>query len=127
MNTSSIRSFILLGTLFLLSSTLLAQPVPAAKQAQPIVISGGTAHLGNGQIIENAMIAFENGKLALVNTLAVGRGFSSYKIINATGKHIYPGFIALTIGNLLHAFLNFKQTKLLVAGTSVAALIAQFV
>jgi branched-chain amino acid:cation transporter, LIVCS family len=40
---------------------------------------------------------------------------------------IYPGFIALTIGNLLHAFLNFKQTKLLVAGTSVAALIAQFV
>ncbi|MEY4903316.1 MAG: hypothetical protein RLZZ292_1131 [Bacteroidota bacterium] len=79
---------------FLANTPLLAQPVPASKQTQPIVISGGTAHLGNGQIIENAMVAFENGKLTLVNTLAVGRGFSGYKIINATGKHIYPGFIA---------------------------------
>ena len=42
-------------------------------------------------LIENATLVFENGKL-----IAVGDATTATKgnIINAKGKHVYPGFIA---------------------------------
>ena len=43
--------------------TLTAQQTPAKPQSQPILITGATAHLGNGEVIENSAIAFEDGKL----------------------------------------------------------------
>lgn len=73
---------------------LLAQPVPAPKQTQPILISGGTLHIGNGQVLENQSIAIKDGKIEMVNAAQAGRSFTGYKEINAKGKHIYPGFIA---------------------------------
>ncbi|MCC6726273.1 MAG: amidohydrolase family protein [Saprospiraceae bacterium] len=69
-------------------------PVPAQIQSQPILITNATAHLGNGQVIENSYIAFENGKITFVGNMAVGRGFPGHLVIDATGKHLYPGFIA---------------------------------
>ena len=68
----------------------------ARAQASAILILGATAHLGNGQIIANSAVAFENGKLSLVadaTTIRFDR--SKYgKIYDAAGKHVYPGFIA---------------------------------
>lgn len=72
----------------------LAQQTPAPPQTKGIVVSGATAHLGNGEVIENSIIAFENGKFTVINTQAVGQGFDGFETIDATGKHIYPGFIA---------------------------------
>lgn len=69
-------------------------PVPAPAQTQAVLIKGGTAHLGNGQVIENSLIAFDQGKISFVGNLTVGRGFPNHREIDATGKHIYPGFIA---------------------------------
>ena len=41
-----------------------AQPAsPAPVQTGPILITGAKAHLGNGEVIENSIIAFDNGKL----------------------------------------------------------------
>jgi len=73
-----------------------AQPSPAPPQSQSIAIYGGTAHLGNGEVIESSLIAFENGKLTLVEDMSRIRfNKDAYgKAIDATGKHIYPGFIA---------------------------------
>jgi imidazolonepropionase-like amidohydrolase len=73
---------------------LLAQPVPAPKQTQAIVINGGTLHVGNGQVLENQSIAIKDGKIELINGAQAGKNFAGYKEINAKGKHIYPGFIA---------------------------------
>jgi hypothetical protein len=68
-----------------------AQQTPAPTQTETITITGATAHLGNGQVIENSILAFENGKITFVGgPSAPLRG----KIIDAKGKHIYPGFIA---------------------------------
>jgi len=70
-----------------------AQQTPAKKQTQAISIEGATAHIGNGEVIENALIIFENGKLTFVgsaNTKIERKG----NIINAKGQHVYPGFIA---------------------------------
>jgi imidazolonepropionase-like amidohydrolase len=69
-------------------------PVPAPAQAQPILITNATAHLGNGQVIENSYIAFDKGKITFVGNMAVGQGFPGHQIIDAAGKHVYPGFIA---------------------------------
>ncbi len=71
-------------------------PVPAPPQKGAILIVGAVAHLGNGQIIQNSAVAFEAGKLTLVadaTTIRLDR--SKYaKIFDASGKHLYPGFIA---------------------------------
>ena len=81
----------------LLAATLSAQsPTPAPAQRGAVLILGATAHLGNGQALPNSAIAFEAGKLTLVADAATVRldpaKFS--KILDATGKHVYPGFIA---------------------------------
>ena len=77
----------------LLSSIVIAQQSPASKQTNAISIEGATAHLGNGEVIENSLIMFNNGKITFVgsaNTKIARQG----KVMNVTGKHLYPGFIA---------------------------------
>ena len=77
----------------LLSSIVIAQQTPASKQTNAISIEGATAHLGNGEVIENSLIMFNNGKFTFVgsaNTKIARQG----KVMNATRKHLYPGFIA---------------------------------
>lgn len=73
-----------------------AQQIPALKQTQSIIILNGTAHLGNGQVIENSVIGFKEGKINLVGDATLLKfDLSSYDIkIDASGKHVYPGFIA---------------------------------
>lgn len=83
------KYFIYIALFF--SSFAIAQQTPANKQSEAITIVGATAHIGNGTLLSNATLVFENGKLT-----AVGDETTPQKgqIINATGKHIYPGFIA---------------------------------
>ncbi len=79
-----------------LTTNLIAQKKPADKQTKSVLIMNGTAHLGNGKVIENSVVGFKGGKLQLVaDATLVKIDLTSYDIkINAAGKHIYPGFIA---------------------------------
>lgn len=70
-----------------------AQQTPADKQTTAISIEGATAHLGNGQVIENSLIMFNDGKITFVGS-AMTKIARQGTIINAKGKHVYPGFIA---------------------------------
>jgi len=91
------KIFLLLLTASLFAPTVQAQsPTPAPAQKAAILIMGATAHLGNGSVIANSAIGFEGGKLTLVadaTTLRIDRSKYS-KIFDASGKHVYPGFIA---------------------------------
>jgi imidazolonepropionase-like amidohydrolase len=71
-------------------------PTPAAKQSKSTLIMNGRAHLGNGTMIENSAIGFVDGKFTLVADATVIRlDMTAYDtIIDASGKDIYPGFIA---------------------------------
>ena len=40
-----------------------AQQTPADKQSEAISIVGATAHIGDGSVIENSTVVFENGKI----------------------------------------------------------------
>src|SRR5687767_12304130 len=69
-------------------------PTPAGPQTKPILITGATVHTGTGQVIENGAVAFENGKLTYVGaTASAPADRAKYDVINAQGKHVYPGFI----------------------------------
>lgn len=69
-------------------------PTPAPAQSKPILVVGATIHTGTGQVIENGAVAFENGKLTYVGVAASAPSDrTKYEVINAQGKHVYPGFI----------------------------------
>ncbi|NJB72286.1 hypothetical protein GGR42_002777 [Saonia flava] len=67
-----------------------AQQTPADKQTETISITGATAHIGDGTIVENCTLVFEDGKITALGSSISTKG----TIIDASGKHVYPGFIA---------------------------------
>jgi imidazolonepropionase-like amidohydrolase len=90
------KKIFLFALILSFTTNLMAQKKPASKQTQSVLIMNGTAHLGNGKTIENSIIGFKDGKLQLVAKANVVKiDMTSYDIkIDATGRHIYPGFIA---------------------------------
>jgi len=87
------KIFLIFGGLLLSISLTYGQATisPAKPQSKPIVITGATIHVGNGQVITNGYIAFDKGKIT-----AIGSGSAPTNgadVIDATGKQIYPGFI----------------------------------
>jgi len=79
---------------FFFVGTIIAQQTPAPKQTKAFTIHGATAHIGNGKVIENSLIIFKDGKLSYVGTANVKRMWEG-TVIEAKGKHVYPGFIAM--------------------------------
>ncbi len=106
-NIFKILSFVL----FTVTSTMIAQQTPAASQSESILIVGVTAHLGNGQVIENAAIGFDQGKITYVGTQSEADSSSFLKTINADGKHVYPGFIASNTTNGLQEIDAVRATN----------------
>ena len=78
----------------LICAVATAQPTPAPEQEGSILIVGATAHIGNGDMIENSAIGFEDGVITYVGSAATVDKKKFNEVIDATGKHVYPGFIA---------------------------------
>ncbi|GEP94162.1 amidohydrolase family protein [Chitinophaga cymbidii] len=65
---------------------------PAKPQEGRIYLRNATIHVGNGQVINNGIIAFENGKIIAVGSdVPVPQG--DVKVFDVNGEHIYPGII----------------------------------
>ena len=66
--------------------------MPVAPQSQPVVLRGATIHTVTKGTIENGTIVLDNGKITAIGgaDIAVPRGA---KVVDVTGKHIYPGLI----------------------------------
>lgn len=64
--------------------------LPAPAQKETIALTNATIHVGNGQVISNGTVVFKDGKIT-----GAGPGISTAgaKIIDCSGKHIYPGLI----------------------------------
>ena len=90
------KSIISLFLIALSFNTFAQIETPAKKQTKKILLMNGIAHLGNGQLIENSVIAFEDGKLTLVanaKTIKLDMGrFDT--VIQIEKKHVYPGIIS---------------------------------
>ena len=67
---------------------------PAPDQNKRILLYGGVAHLGNGEVIENSLIVLENGKILTVEDASNIRiDISDAEYHDVIGKHVYPGLI----------------------------------
>ncbi|MFT5733605.1 MAG: imidazolonepropionase-like amidohydrolase [Planctomycetota bacterium] len=64
-----------------------------APQTSPILIRGATLHTVSGDVIEKGDLLFVDGKIT-----GIGAGVSAEgaEVIDGTGKHVFPGFVAAT-------------------------------
>ncbi len=71
--------------------------MPAPEQEQSVLIRYAKAHLGNGKVISNAYIGFQNGELTMVSDANTSRiSVLDYDtIIDGEGLHVFPGFIVM--------------------------------
>ncbi len=81
-----------------LSLSLAAQEtvLPAKPQTDPIYIINATIHTGTGKVIEKGTIRVEGGKIVAVgDNIPVPRS-GNIQVVDAAGKHVYPGLILPT-------------------------------
>jgi imidazolonepropionase-like amidohydrolase len=80
----------LLFTFILLSGFL------SAQNKKHILLKNGTAHIGNGQVLENSYVSIKEGKIEIVADARLTRIDPTQfdTTIDLSGKHIYPGLIA---------------------------------
>ena len=90
------KKYLSIFALALLGLTARAQDnvYPAASHKGITIITNTTVHIGNNDTtLTDASVAFENGKIIGVGKLIVPAGA---KVIDGTGKHVYPGLILPT-------------------------------
>ncbi|MDQ6812135.1 MAG: amidohydrolase family protein [Bacteroidota bacterium] len=63
---------------------------PSKENKEHFVITNATIHIGNGQVVENGSVEVNNGKIVKVSA---GSSAQGARIIDASGKHVYPGLI----------------------------------
>lgn len=79
----------------LLAGTAKAQDdvYPAKDYKGKLYITGGTVHIGNGQVLEGATIAVDNGKITQIGTNITVPSGDGAKVVDAKGRQVYPGLI----------------------------------
>jgi imidazolonepropionase-like amidohydrolase len=65
---------------------------PAKPYTGLTFIKNGTVHIGNGQVLQNTTIQIRNGKIEKIGT-DISIPADDVKVIDATGKQVYPGLI----------------------------------
>src|SRR5262245_32129502 len=92
-NSKVMKNVLAVITLLIIIPTAKSQETiyPASQQQGTIALVHGTLHIGNGQLIDDGIIVFSNGKIVDVRKYAP---IADVKIIDCTGKQIYPGLIA---------------------------------
>ena len=104
----------LLSLCLFLAYTGQAQQTPAPEQSRSVLIVGGTAHLGTGDVIADAAIGFKDGKIDYV-----GRAFRLIKArmtiwLTLQGSIYTQGFIVSnsTIGLQEIGLLELQETNM---------------
>ena len=82
-------------TKFLISFLLLSIFL-SAQNKKHILLKNATAHIGNGEVIENSLVSIKDGKIDLVaDARLIKIDITKFDTtIDLFGKHIYPGLIA---------------------------------
>ena len=73
-----------------------AVDLSAQADGKSVLLLNGYLHVGNGEVLESALVGVRNGRIALVkNSLAYTYKTEEWDtIIDLEGQHIYPGFVA---------------------------------
>ncbi len=82
----------LMASLFVTSAFAIV-PTPAADQSQAIALTGVVIHIGNGQVIDNGVITFDEGIITRVGSVDDRIDTRNHLVIELPGQHVYPGFV----------------------------------
>lgn len=81
---------------YILFAFVFVSVISFSQNKNRVLLRNGTAHIGNGQVIELSYVSFIDGKLEMVGDVKGikidPRGFDT--IIELDGKHIYPAIIS---------------------------------
>ena len=83
---------------------------PAGPQKGTTAILHATVHVGNGSVLNDATIIFENGKITNVGAGIVAPNGAT--VVDGTGKQVYPGLI------LSNSYLGLKEVANGVRGSN---------
>ncbi len=97
MSTSMIRKQLLSLVLLLSSLTYSVSfgivPTPAPDQSGPIALTGAIIHVGDGTVIGDGVITFDEGIITAVGSVADDIDLSNHEVFDIQGRHVYPGFV----------------------------------
>lgn len=83
----------LLYALCLVATSLWASDqIPAATQEKPILIQHGTLHTVSNGVLDEVDLLFDQGRITMIEKNITPT--TDMTVIDARGKHIYPGLIA---------------------------------
>ena len=70
--------------------------VAYGQRSNKLLLVNGLLHVGNGDVVESALIGIEDGKISMIkNAYAYTIREDEWDtIIELRGQHIYPGFVA---------------------------------
>jgi imidazolonepropionase-like amidohydrolase len=80
--------------LFKILLILCASALSVTAQKTTTIISNGTIHVGNGEVIEKGVLVMEMGRIKEVGP-TLKNLYKNARVIDATGKHIYPALIGM--------------------------------
>jgi imidazolonepropionase-like amidohydrolase len=83
--------FNIVSLLIVFSAIAQEDVYPTPPNTGVLFITNGTVHVGNGQVIANATIKVNNGKIEQVGSSITVP--SDAKVVDAKGKQLYPGLI----------------------------------
>ena len=68
-------------------------PIPAPDQAGPIALTGAIIHVGDGTVIGDGVITFDEGIITAIGSGSDPVDLAGHQILNLEGFHVYPGFV----------------------------------
>ncbi len=86
-------------------------PEPAAEQSEPIALTNAVIHVGNGNVITNGVIAFNEGVITAIGTSADSIDLFNHRVVDIQGMHVYPGFVLPNTSLGLLEVANLRATN----------------
>jgi imidazolonepropionase-like amidohydrolase len=112
--TTNLPPLILLVLSGLFGHLIASDQIPAPSQDHPIALKGATIHTVSGETISDGIVLFDDG---IITSIAKDMALpDETEVIELTGKHVYPGFIAAYSGlglieiSAVRATLDFAET-----------------
>lgn len=89
------KIFLIIALGFFFATTAQETVLPTKPHKGISYIKNATIHLGNGKVLENGTIKIKDGKIEEVGT-NISIPADHANVVDATGKHVYPGLILPT-------------------------------
>ncbi|MBT8146100.1 MAG: hypothetical protein KJN90_04560, partial [Gammaproteobacteria bacterium] len=105
------RVIVTLFAILIAGSARAVVPVPAADQSEPIAVIGAIIHVGDGTIIGDGVITFDEGIITAVGQASDGIDIGGHRVIDLQGQHVYPGFILANTTLGLEEVGNVRSTQ----------------